>query len=174
MVVSHDTRAVRHKLCPIRLLQGNGLISPAALRAQRSIVMTSHIYRPEHKHPEPYQQDLNPDASKGLNWGLAGPHPEKDEPRTAFDVKEVHRWLSDFPDEDLQRLPLMPAGARLEANATYVNLADRKRSEFTAEGSENVATGEYMVPKAEVDYQLWNRLLGVEEPERTGEQPKPR
>jgi hypothetical protein len=39
--------------------------------------MTSRIYRPEHKHPQPAQEDLNPDASKGLNWGLAGPHPDR-------------------------------------------------------------------------------------------------
>jgi hypothetical protein len=32
--------------------------------------MTSRIYRPETKHPQPYQQVLNPDASKGINWGL--------------------------------------------------------------------------------------------------------
>jgi len=136
--------------------------------------MTSHIYQPEHKHPEPYQQDLNPDAAKGLNWGLAGPHPEKERPRTAFDAKEVHQWLRDFPDDQLQQIPLMPAGSRLEANATYVNLADPERRAFTAEGNEDVREGEYVVPKAEVDYELWNRLLGVEDPERTGGRPRPR
>jgi hypothetical protein len=135
--------------------------------------MTSHIYRPEHKHPEPYQQDLNPDAAKGLNWGLAGPHPGKERPRTAFDAKEVHRWLSEFPDDQLQRVPLMPEGTRLEANATYVNLADSERQEFTAEGKEDVGSGDFIVPKAEVDYELWNRLLGVSDPERTGERSRP-
>jgi hypothetical protein len=136
--------------------------------------MTSHIYRPEHKHPEPYQQDLNPDASKGLNWGLAGPHPERESGRTAFDVKDVHRWLCEFPDDDLKRIRLMPAGSRLEANATYVNLSDSERKEFTAEGREDVGNDEAIVPKAEIDYELWNRLIGVDNPDRTGGQPKPR
>jgi hypothetical protein len=136
--------------------------------------MTSHIYRPEHKHPEPYQQDLNPDAAKGLNWGLAGPHPEKNSPRTAFDAKDVHAWLSEFPDDQLQRIPLMPPASRLEANATYVNLADPDRRSFTAEGNEDVGDGDSIVPKAEVDYELWNRLLGVDDPRRTGGSPKPR
>ena len=27
----------------------------------------------------------------------------------------------------------------------------------------------FIVPKSEVSYQLWNRLIGVENPERTGE-----
>ena len=65
--------------------------------------MTSKIYRPEGKHPEPYQHDLNPDASKGVNWGLVGPHPEKNEPRTAKDVKELHDLFSEFPDDELER-----------------------------------------------------------------------
>src|SRR3954467_12809168 len=112
--------------------------------------MTSHIYRPEQKHPEPYQQDLNPDASKGLNWGLAGPHPEINSPRTARDVKDVHRGLSEFTEDELQQIRLMPAGSRLEANATYIDLGDSERREFTAEGREDVREGQYIVPKAEV------------------------
>jgi hypothetical protein len=132
--------------------------------------MTSHIYRPEQKHPEPYQQDLNPDASKGLNWGLAGQHPEKDEPRTAHSAKEAHRWLSDVPDDELERIPLMPAGARLEANAHYLNLAER--CEFKAEGNETVLEDQIIVPKSEVDYQLWNWLRGVQDAERTGGRPR--
>jgi hypothetical protein len=134
--------------------------------------MTSRIYRPEEKHPEPYQQDLNPDASKGLNWGLAGPHPEKESPRTAKDVKEVHAMLSEFTDEELKRIPILPAGTRLEANATYLNLSRPPSETFTAEGNEEVDATGYIVPKKEVDYQLWNRLIGVTEPERTGVRPK--
>lgn len=134
--------------------------------------MTSHIYRPEHKHPEPYQQDLNPDAAKGLNWGLAGPHPEKSGPRTAYSAKEIHRWLSDISDEELKLIPLMPAGARLEAKAHYLNLAER--NEFKAEGNETVLEDQYIVPKSEVDYQLWNWLRGVEDEQRTGGRPRPR
>jgi hypothetical protein len=132
--------------------------------------MTSHIYRPEHKHPEPYQQDLNPDAAKGLNWGLAGPHPEKNEPRTAYSAREIHRWLSDVSDDELKQIPLMPAGARLEANAHYLNLAER--NEFQAEGNETVLEDQYIVPKSEVDYQLWNWLRGEEDVERTGGRPR--
>src|SRR3954463_16044452 len=117
--------------------------------------MTSHIYQPEEKHPEPYQQDLNPDASKGLNWGLAGPHPEKDGPRTAKDVKEVHAMLSEFADDELKRIPILPPRARLEANATYINLKELPAEEFTAEGKEEVGQRDYIVPKNAVDFQLW-------------------
>jgi hypothetical protein len=134
--------------------------------------MTSRIYRPEEKHPEPYQSDLNPDASKGINWGLAGPHPEKERPRTAKDVKEAHALLAEFADDELKRIPILPVGTRLEANATYINLRESPAVEFTAEGSEDVGELDFIVPKAEVDYQLWNRLIGVKDPERTGVRPK--
>jgi hypothetical protein len=134
--------------------------------------MTSHIYRPEDKHPEPYQQDLNPDASKGINWGLTGPHPEKETPRTAYDMKDVHHLLRAFPDEELQRIPILPTGTRLESNATYINLRELEPAEFTAEGNEEVGADDWVVPKAEVDYQLWNKLIGVKDPARTGVQPR--
>ena len=37
--------------------------------------MTQKVYEPDEKHPERYQQELGPDAAKGLNYGLVGPHP---------------------------------------------------------------------------------------------------
>jgi hypothetical protein len=134
--------------------------------------MTSKIYRPEDKHPEPYQQDLNPNASKGVNWGLVGPHPEKDEPRTAKDVKQIHNRLSEFPDDELERIPVLPAGSRLESKATYVNLRGSKALEFTAEGSEEVGENDFIVPKSEVDYELWNKLLGVTQTVTTERRPR--
>jgi len=45
-------------------------------------------------------------------------------------------------------------------------------TEFTAEGKEEAGEADYIVPKKEVDYQLWNRLIGVSDPERTGLKPK--
>ena len=135
----------------------------------QEFAVTSKIYRPEEKHPEPAQHDLNPDAAKGLNWGLAGQHPEKNA-LSAKDVKEVHEFLSHLRDDELDRVPILPPGVRLETNATYLNLRESPPREFTAEGSEDVAEGDWIVPKTEVDYPLWNRLLGITSPERTGEQ----
>jgi hypothetical protein len=134
--------------------------------------MTTHIYCPEDKHPEPYQQDLNPDASKGINWGLAGPHPEKNNPRTAKDVKELHDLLSEFRDDELDQIPVMPVGARLESKAAYINFREADAREFTAEGNEVVSEPDLVVPKAEVDYQFWNKLIGVKNPARTGSHPR--
>ena len=130
--------------------------------------MTGRIYRPEDKHPEPYQHDLNPNASQGINWGDVGPQAAKENPRTAKEIKELHNRLSDFRDDELDRIPVLPVGARLEARATYLDLRHDAPSEFKAEGREVVTEDAWIVPKTEVDYQLWNRLRGITDPERTG------
>jgi hypothetical protein len=124
---------------------------------------------PEHKHPEPYQHDLNQEAAAGQNFDRIGPHPEKDNPRTAYDVKEAHRQLVDWTDDELKQIPLMPAGARLEQGATYVDLRDPARREFTATGDMQVPSDGLYVPKSDVDFRTWNRLLGIRTAERIGQ-----
>jgi len=131
--------------------------------------MTGKIYHPEDKHPEPYQQDLNPHASEGLNYGLLGRHPEKNNPRTAFDVKEAHRRLQGFTDDLLKQIPILPEGSRLEQDACYIDLADPARAEVKATGDMEAGANNLYVPKTDVDYQLWNRLIGVTDPARTGQ-----
>jgi len=130
--------------------------------------MTQKVYEPGDKHPPKYQGDMNPDAAAGINYGSVGPHPERDNPRTAHDVKEAHRLLKDFSDDQLKQIPILPAGTRLEQDATYIDLADPARKEFKATSGMEVKTDALITPKSEVDYQLWNRLRGVTDPARTG------
>ena len=47
--------------------------------------------------------------------------------------------------------------------------SDRVEQEFTALGSMEAGTDDWYVAKDAVDYQLWNRLIGIENPERLGE-----
>lgn len=114
------------------------------------------------KHPPEWREDLNPDRLAGQN---IGPRSETGERgvRTAYDVKEVHRSLSAFEDDELKRIPVLPAGTRLQQGATYLDLADRQRGEFTATGEMEAADGDRYVPKDQVPYELWNRLLGNSE-----------
>jgi len=130
--------------------------------------MTQKVYDPSDKHPPEYQKDLNPNAAAGINYGLVGPHPEKGNPRTAYDAKEAHRLLVDFTDDQLKQIPVLPAGSRLEQDATYIDLADPDRKEFKATSDMEAGPDSLLVPKSEVDYQLWNRLRGVTDPSRTG------
>jgi len=124
---------------------------------------------PEQKHPGAYQQDMNPDAAAGQNFGLTGPHPEKDNPTTAYDVKEAHHLLHEFTDDLLKQIPILPVGIRLEQDASYLDLRDPQRREFKATSDMRSGEDNLFVPKSEVDYQLWNRLIGVTTPERTGQ-----
>jgi hypothetical protein len=119
------------------------------------------------QHPEEYRHDLNPHANAGQNLGIIGEHPEKSA-RTAYDIKELHNRMRDFADADLAQIRVLPVGTRLEQGASYIDLNDPARGEFTATGEMTAESGNYYVPKTEVHYQLWNRLLGVENPERTG------
>jgi hypothetical protein len=134
--------------------------------------MTNKLYTTqgtEPMHPEPYQQDLNLEAATGLKFDKIGPHPEKDDRRTADDVKEAHRQLVDWTDDELKRIPLMPAGARLEPGAIYVDLREPARREFIATGDMMVPADGLYVPKSEVDFRTWNRLLGIRTAERIGQ-----
>jgi hypothetical protein len=119
------------------------------------------------QHPEEYRRDLNPQANEGQNLSTAGQHPEKSA-RTAYDIKELHNRMRDYADADLAQIRVLPIGSRLEQGATYIDLNDPEPREFTALGDMAAGPNNYFVPKTEVHYQLWNRLIGVANPERTG------
>src|SRR6058998_1293210 len=91
---------------------------------------------------------------------------------SAFDVKPLHESLRGFMDDELKQIPVLVEGTRLEQGATYVDLRDPRRRELVARGDMVVEPGQWIVPKQGVDYRLWNRLLGVDNPERTGEAPE--
>jgi hypothetical protein len=118
-----------------------------------------------HKHPEPYQHDLNPDAMAGQNLGISEAQPSK-HGSTAYDVKPAHERLKQFSDDELKQLRLLPVGSRLAQGATYLDLNNLDLGEFTATGDMHVGPSNWLVAKKDVPYELWNRLLGVESPER--------
>ncbi len=125
---------------------------------------------PGEVHPPDYRDDLNPRFMAGQNYGVLGPHPEKSNWRkTAYDFKGLHRRLQQYPDDELKRIPVMPEGSRLEQGATYIDLASAEPQEFTATGNMQAGPEHCYVPKSEVDYQLWNKLIGVGNPERLGQ-----
>ena len=122
-------------------------------------------FRPGQQHPEAWREDLNPNRMAGQNIGLDNPHPEQTA-RTAYDVKEAHRMLEGLTDDALKQIPVLWPGARLEQGATYIDLRDPRRREFTATGDMSAGEDNWYVPKDAVDYQLWNRLIGISNPDR--------
>jgi len=123
-------------------------------------------FRPGQQHPDGWRDELNPNRMAGQNVGLDNPHPEQAS-RTAYDVKDAHRLLSDMTDVALKQIPVLPVGVRLEQGATYMDLHDRR--EFTATGDMSVGEDNWYVPKDAVDYALWNRLRGVTDAQRLDE-----
>ena len=115
-----------------------------------------------------FEHDLNPNPMAGQNSGMEGSHPEKDAP-TARDIKEIHNQFPDLTNDELQQLPVLPEGSRLEQGAVYLDLRTLSRGEIKARGDMEAGPHNWYVPKSEVDYQLWNRLIGVTNPERTGQ-----
>ena len=130
--------------------------------------MPDNKFRPGVQHPEEYRYDLNPDAVSGPNPGLPGAHPEK-AALTAYDLKDVHRDLAELEDDELRSIPVLPEGSWLKQGATYVDLKDPGRHEFTATGDMVAGPANRFVPKSEIDYVLWNRLIGVKDPDRLDE-----
>jgi hypothetical protein len=120
--------------------------------------MAQDIPRTDQPYPPEWMGDLSPEHLAGRNVGLQGTHPEKTG-RTAYDVKGAHRQLQHFADDELKRIPIMPTGARLEQAATYLDLHALDRGEFTATGNMVAGPSQWIIPKTEVDYELWNRLL---------------
>ena len=117
------------------------------------------------KHPRDVERDLNPNRMAGQNVGTQGGEREVPIP-TAFDVKEIHRALHGFTDDDLKQIPILPEGTRLEQGAVYLDLAGDRREEIKATGGMTVERGHYVIPKDRTPYDLWNRLRGAEKPEQ--------
>lgn len=123
------------------------------------------------EHPQPrdeFYDDLHPQPQAGFNVEGVGPRDEQDA-RTAYDLKAAHQRLRRYADDDLKQIPVLPAGSRLLQGATYIDLAVESPTEFTATANMTAGEDNLYIPKSEVDYQLWNRLIGVKNKERRGE-----
>ncbi len=120
---------------------------------------------PGDQHPERYRHDLNPGPTAGQNRGQvvgAGRGP------SAYDVKDAHRTWHGLSDSDLKQIPVLPEGTRLQQGATYFDLNNPSRGELKAMGNMVAGSDNQYVAKDAVDYQLWNALIGVRNPERLG------
>lgn len=126
-------------------------------------------YRPGDQHPEEYRKDLNPQPLAGENYGTTADE-RRASPVLLADIKEAHKRLPDLSTDELRRIPVVREDSRLEQGATYVDLAGGRR-EFTATAEMKAEPGAWIVPKQAVEYPLWNRLIGVREPERTAADP---
>jgi hypothetical protein len=115
------------------------------------------------KHPPAWEQDLNPNHLSGQNIGQASDARIETE-WTAFHLRKRGLDLGGVNDEELKQVPLVAEGERLQQGATYVDLRHQPPEEFTARGDMAAGPDNAFVPKDQVPYEIWNRLVGKVHP----------
>ena len=75
---------------------------------------------------------------------------------TALDLKNAHRALARFDDEELREIPILEAGTRLRDDETYLDL---EQGPFVAHGVMFASVDQFLVPKDRVPGDMWNRLV---------------
>ena len=119
----------------------------------------------EVKHPPEWERHLSPDHLAGQNIGA---EPDREVGfATAHDMRDLHCSLSRLSDDELKRVPVIRSGERLQQGGTYLDLRDPRRGEFTATGDMAARPANASVAKDQVAYDTWNRLRGIDDPERT-------
>ena len=108
-----------------------------------------------------FDKDLRPNEFAGNNDGADSAQNEKAAP-SAYEFKELHGKFPQLDNADLKNIPILPGGTRLDQGATYLDLMNPDKGEYSAVGNETVGEKDYIVPKSEVGYPLWNRLTGKE------------
>jgi len=113
-----------------------------------------------------YGHDLHPNERAGTNPDSAGLFPQGAE-RSVYDIKELNRrYHQELSDDQLRQIIVLPEGTRLEQGRKYVDLAEAKPTEFTAMAGQETEPHNYFVAKSDLDYLLWNYLIGVTNPAR--------
>ena len=123
------------------------------------------------KHPEQWARDLNTDRMEGQNIGRSsvGTDPRA---RSAADIEVLTERLKACTTDELSRIPIVPVGDKLKQGAVYLDLRSPAPVPFTATGEVMAEDINYYVPKAEIPYEQWNRLVEVFGPAAMGETTK--
>jgi hypothetical protein len=124
--------------------------------------------KPTDAKADEWDRDLHPNSMPGQNQGLRATQSQSGNFPTANEIKDLTQLLQDFTDEELKQISVVPHGTHLEQGATYVDLLDPDRQEFTAMGNMTAIEGHWYIPKSEVHYELWNRLTLANNPQQTG------
>ena len=108
-----------------------------------------------------FDKDLRPNEMAGENHGADTAQNEKNV-ASAYEYKELHGQFPQLSSADLKNIPILTAGTRLDQGATYLDLMNLEKGEYSAVSNETVGENDRIVPKTGVDYPLWNRLTGNE------------
>ena len=108
--------------------------------------------------PERFRQDMYGATDEGGN-DPPSTASEAESTVPARDIKDIYNRLPDWNDADLARIPVLQEGVRLEQGATYLDLQNPERGEFSAMGGMRAGPENFFVPKKITDYAVWDRLV---------------
>lgn len=94
--------------------------------------------------------------------GQYGELPPNTDALDAQDCKDAQSLLPNMTKDEWKRVHLVPPGMRLRTGDRYVDLRDTRRGELVATGEETANQSSLLVAKNDVDYEVWNKLLGRE------------
>lgn len=125
----------------------------------------------QEKHPPEWRDDLNPARMEGHNIGASSKRNDSGA-LTAADIDVLAGRLSGFTRDELSEVPIVQAGTKLKQGAVYLDLRIPAPVPFTATADITATEMNYYAPKAEISYELWNRLVGALGPAPIGEASK--
>jgi hypothetical protein len=99
------------------------------------------------------QRDLNP--AQDIGRSSAG----DPQARTAAEIKTLVERLSEFTNDQLAQIPIVADGTQLKQGAVYLDLRDPAPVPITATAEMVAGPSHYYTLKAEVPYEIWNRLV---------------
>lgn len=133
---------------------------------------THDVRREAHTNPRGPEPEDPTFAAQLAPKDIGGGHADESAPAAAD--KRVHNILSTFTKDELDRLAVVQPGVALEQGGTYVDLNNLADGPFKAIGGHEATSDNRLVAKRDTDYELWNRLVGmdaepgVERPEQAG------
>ena len=122
----------------------------------------------QEKHPPEWRTDLNPERMEGQNIGASSKNNDSLAP-TAADIGVLAGRLNGFTRDELSQIPIVPAGTKLKQGAVYLDMRIPSPVPFTATADITATEMNYYAPKAEIPYELWNRLVAALGPATMGE-----
>ena len=120
------------------------------------------------KHPDDWNKDLNPDRLEGQNIG-ASSKPDNLRAYTAADIDVLAGRLNSFSRDELSQIPIIRVGTKLKQGAVYLDMRIPAPVPFTATADTQATELNYYTPKAEIPYELWDRLVEALAPASMGE-----
>ncbi len=121
--------------------------------------------QPKDREPDSFDEVLHPHRNAGINHEERGANPERDAPNAEI-LTQVHNIVPELTNDELRRIVVLQPGDRLEQGATYIDLRSPNRIEFTADAGMTATRDNLFVPKSVTEYELWNKLRGVNDAER--------